>query len=390
MATDLYLPAMSDLSSGLPDLAIGSLLLSSTSTLTFFTLFYGLGHLLGGYCVDRFGRRPCLLVSLLGYTVCACGCVVAPNLACLLILRALQGIATATIVVTARAAIRDSYSVQDAPRAMAQVFTRFGVVVVLCPMLGAFLATQGGWRATLAAVALYGALLLAWCIWQFDETQPPVSKTAHPDVRGWQLLKTLWASPSFRQWTLITSTTMSGIFTFLTISSHLLIGWMALSAYVYGAVLMGGALTFFFSNVLCTRLLRRYSVEQIAALGAALSLGGGAVYLLAAWAGSAGAVSTGYLMSLVLMGQYLYVLGHGLLQPCAMAASTADFPHKAGSASAWSGLIMMVVAFVVSQTAASFVSTAHTYGLWPLALSIFACGVTLVFLAAKIKSTMAR
>jgi MFS transporter, DHA1 family, multidrug resistance protein len=384
IATDLYLPAMPDLAQNLPNLVLLRMDFSSASTLTFFTLFYGLGQVMAGYCVDRFGRRPSLLVALAGYTACAVGCIFATSMAFLLVLRSLQGIATAAIVVTARAAMRDSYSVQDAPRVMSQVYTRLGIVVVLCPIVGAVLATHGGWRGALAAIALYGALLLVMCAWQFGETQPSRPDTSLSIPSGWPLLKTLWASPSFRHWTLVTSMTMSGIFTFLTVSSHLLIGLMGLSAYAYGLALVGGALTFICSNVLCTRLLKKHPIERIAKLGAVLSLAGGAVQLLAAYAGESNAVHPVSLVAIVLIGQYLYVLGHGLLQPCAMAASTADFPHMAGSASAWSGLVMMVVAFVVSQTTASFVNTAHTNGLWPMALAVFSCGLALVVLARQL------
>ena len=162
IATDLYLPAMQDLAGSLDAATVFGFTLGSTSTLTFFTLFYGLGQVAGGEWADRFGRRPTLVAALAIYTLCGLGAIFAPTMAYLLVLRSIQGLATATIVVTARAAIRDRYSVADAPRVMSQIFTKLGIVVVLCPVVGALLATHGGWRVALAAAALYGAYILVF------------------------------------------------------------------------------------------------------------------------------------------------------------------------------------------------------------------------------------
>ncbi len=388
IATDLYLPAMPDLAKDVPAAALGGLVFSSASTLTFFTLFYGLGQVMGGQWADRYGRRRSLLVALAVYTVCGLVGALVTNMVAVLAVRAVQGAATATIVVTARAAIRDSYSVAEAPHTMTAVFMRLGIVVVLCPIVGAFLAMHGGWRATLWAMAAYGAALWVWCAWRFVETRP---QSHHPDATSmttWRLLRTLWASPSFRIWTLITSVTISGIFTFLTVSSHLFIGLMHFSPYAYGAVLVGGAVTFVCSNVLCARLLKTYHSPLIARLGAGLSLAGGVIQVLGA---SVLAPSSGVLFPVVLIvGQYTYALGHGMLQSCAMAGSTADFPHMAGRASAWSGLTMMVTAFFVSQIAASFVNPAHTYGVWPWSLTLLVCGMVLVMLTRQLKEVTSR
>lgn len=391
IATDLYLPAMQDLARELPALTWLGFSLASTSTLTFFTLFYGLGQVMGGQWADRFGRRNTLLSALAIYTVCGLGAIFAPSMAFLLALRSVQGLATAAIVVTARAAIRDTFSVEDAPRVMSQIFTRLGFVVVLCPLLGAVLATHGGWRIAMAASTLYGAALLAWCAWQFPETLRSASDTSHDaalaDIPVWQLLQTLWASASFRRWTLIASVTISGIFTFLTISSSIFIGQFGFSAYAYGAALVGGACIFVCSNLLCTRLLQSHSTSSIAKLGAGLSLGAGAIQILALVFTPMAAAPLLLPLGL-LIGQYFYTLGHGMLQSCALASSTADFPHMAGRASAWSGLIMMVTAFMVSQIAASFMDARYSYGAWPLAVTIVFCGAGLMGLTLNRKSRL--
>ena len=391
MATDLYLPAMPDLARALPEVTLWGLSFASTSTLTFFTLFYGLGQVMGGQWVDRYGRRASLLASLAIYVLCGLGCSLAPNMAWLLALRSVQGLAVATIVVAARAALRDSYSVLDAPRAMSQVFIRMGVIVILCPLLGGFIATHGGWRATLVAMTIYGTLLLAWVVLRFPETSPAKERglVGAAPIKGWQLVQALWRSRHFRLWTLAAAFTISGVFTFLTITSHLFIGLFGWSPSHYSWVLTGGAIVFVLSNVACTRLLQKYSPVRIAKLGAALSLGGACIQLAGIGLMATGAIAIP-LPALLLVGHYTYQMGHGMLQSCAMTGAVADFPHMAGRAAAWSGLVMMVMAFVISQTAASFVNAAHTHGVWPWTLTLLLCGTVLVGVTSRLREASVR
>jgi DHA1 family bicyclomycin/chloramphenicol resistance-like MFS transporter len=399
MATDLYLPAMPDLAKGLADWSIKGLSFSSTSSLTFFTLFYGLGQVAGGQWVDRYGRRASLLASLAVYVLSGMGCTYASNMAWLLALRSMQGLATATIVVSARAALRDTYSVEEAPRMMAQLFIRMGVIVVLCPLLGGWIASHGGWRVSLGVMTAYGAALWTWVYWQFPETRPSMVQpsTMHRaaadlpvPLTALALLHTVWQSASFRLWTLVASFTIAGVFTFLTITSHLFIGYLGWTASHYSWALMGAAVVFVLSNLLCNQLLKHYTKMTIAKLGAGLSLAGGIALCAVSWAfGQAHIGQSHSAMPLaLLLSHYVFQLGHGMLQSCAMTGAVEDFPHMAGRAAAWSGLIMMVVAFAVSQTAASFVNVQHTNGVWPWAISIFVCGGTLAVLVAKMKSTM--
>jgi DHA1 family bicyclomycin/chloramphenicol resistance-like MFS transporter len=54
----------------------------------------------------------------------------------------------------------------------------------------------------------------------------------------------------------------------------------------------------------------------------------------------------GWQTVLSLMGPfYLYVLAHGIHQPCSQSGAVGPFPKAAGAASALGGFLMMVAAF---------------------------------------------
>jgi MFS transporter, DHA1 family, multidrug resistance protein len=80
----------------------------------------------------------------------------------------------------------------------------------------------------------------------------------------------------------------------------------------------------------------------------------------------------------MLVGQYLFSIGHGVVQPCAQAGAVADAPHNAGRAAALSGFAMMVVAFVIGQLIAPYLNQ----GAWPLVVSI-AVGAPLLCVIAN-------
>jgi DHA1 family bicyclomycin/chloramphenicol resistance-like MFS transporter len=57
-------------------------------------------------------------------------------------------------------------------------------------------------------------------------------------------------------------------------------------------------------------------------------------------------LALGWLSTLSLMGPfYLFVLAHGIHQPCGQSGAVGPFPKAAGAASALGGFLMMVIAF---------------------------------------------
>ena len=68
-----------------------------------------------------------------------------------------------------------------------------------------------------------------------------------------------------------------------------------------------------------------------------------------------------------LMGPfYLFVLAHGIHQPCGQSGAVGPFPQSAGAASALGGFLMMVAAFVTGLWLGATKDGSAT----PMALSI--------------------
>ncbi len=368
VATDSYLPALP---------AIARDLGSASASLTAFVLAFGAAQLGFGPLADRLGRRPVLLLGLAIYTVAGFACAWAPGLIALTAARAAQGVAMAAILVCARAAVRDLFSAHEGVQMMARGLSGLGVVALIAPIAGAWLVQAFGWRAVMAAMGVYGALL-GWACWRwFSETlavRPKGDADASTAPSLTAQTGAVLANGTFRLWTAISSVSYAGVFCFLLLSPMVYITLLGLSPAVYGWIPAGGSLVYITSTQLCRRLLRRLGVVRTVQLAAVCSLCGGLVqaggWLL--WPGQPWPL---------LAGHAIYMLGHGVHQPCGQAGAVQDLPQLAGRAVSWSGFLMMLSAFCLGQTAALFAGPQMPHGPWPMVLPLLLAGATLAVMA---------
>ena len=78
---------------------------------------------------------------------------------------------------------------------------------------------------------------------------------------------------------------------------------------------------------------------------------------------------------------YIFMLGHGIHQPCGQSGAVGPFPHAAGAASALNGFLMMVVAFAIGQWLGTHMDGTVlplTSGIWFWSTLIAASAWTLV------------
>lgn len=256
--------------------------------------------------------------------------------------------------------MRDLYTPEAGARAISKGLSGLGVIACLSIPLGSVLAELFGWRIALTALAMFATVALALIVLRFEET------LARPDpdaLRPGALVRT-WAMilrhPTFRAFALLAAATYGGLFTFLAASSFVFIKLMGLSRIHYGALMFLTALAYLGGTILCRRLLMRFGVQRTVAIGGAFSLAGGSLLGVGGLAGLQGEW-------VILVPMLIYMIGHGIHQPCGQAGAVGPFPQAAGAASAMSGFLMMVAAFAMGQwLGASMDGTALplTNGLW--------------------------
>jgi len=333
VTTDLYLPALPALTEG-----FGAPMSQAQLTLSALLLAFGSSQLIWGPLSDRFGRRPILLWGLSAYTLASVGSTFAPSMLLLIAWRVVQGAAMGAVVMCARAIVRDLYQPLEGARVMSKGLSGLGVLACVSAPLGGLLSELYGWRIALAALAVFGAATLALVGLRFEESLAQKNPLA---LRPGTLLRT-WLSilrnPTFLAFSALTAASYGGLFTFLAASSFVFIRVLGLSKTGYGLVMFSMCFCYLAGTFICRRLLPRFGVRRSVAIAACLSLTGGTSMGILAWAGVQNVWA-------IMLPFYLFMLGHGVHQPCGQSGAVGPFPQAAGAASALNGFLMMLVAF---------------------------------------------
>lgn len=335
ITTDLYLPALPTLTEG-----FGATLAQAQLTLTALLLSFGLSQLVWGPLSDRFGRRPILLWGMGAYVLASLASVLAPSMEWLIMARIVQGAAMGAGVMCARAIVRDLYRPADGPRVMSKGLTGLGVIACMSAPLGGLLSDWMNWRVALLALTVFSATTLVLVAWRFEES------LTHKNLQALQpatLLATwrgILSNPTFWTYSVLSTATYGGLFTFLASSSFIFIQVLHLSKPTYGLLMFTTSFVYILGTVICRRLVPRLGVRRAVALAGGFSLAGGTLMGVLALAGL-------YSVWAIMLPFYLFMLGHGVHQPCSQSGAIGPFPYAAGAAAALNGFLIMAAAFAV-------------------------------------------
>jgi len=355
ITTDLYLPALPALTE-----AFGASLAQAQLTLTALLLAFGSSQLVWGPLSDRFGRRPILLWGLGAYVLASLASVLAPSMALLILARVVQGAAMGAAVMCARAIVRDLYRPVEGARVMSKGLTGLGVIACMCAPLGGLLSDWINWRVALLALTVFSAATLAVVVLRFEETVKQKNLRALEAATLWATWRGIVRHPTFWAYSALSTASYGGLFTFLASSSFIFIKVLHTSKPVYGLLMFTTSFTYILGTLACRRLLPRLGVRRTVALAGGFTLAGGTlmgVFALAGW-------HRGWA---ILPPFYLFMLAHGVHQPCSQSGAVGPFPYAAGAASALNGFLMMVAAFAVGGwlgTAMDGTVRPLMYGVW--------------------------
>nr|WP_315236712.1 multidrug effflux MFS transporter [uncultured Limnohabitans sp.] len=369
VTTDLYLPALPAITQG-----FGAGMGQAQLTLTALLLAFGLSQLVWGPLSDRFGRRPILLWGMAAYTASSVACALAPSMAWLIAGRTMQGIAMGAGVMAARAVVRDLFQPAQGATVMSQGLTGLGIIACACAPLGGMLTDWLGWRIALLMLAVFGAATLALVYWRFEET------LARPDPHALSARLLIQANldilrnPVFLTWCALSAGSYLGLFTFLASSSFVFVTFMGYSKTAYGFLMLSMSLSYIVGTFWCRWMLRRTSVHRTVGIAAVLTITGGVSMTALAYAGQG---QDWYGAWAVMGPMYIFMLGHGVHQPCGQSGAVAPFPNRAGTASALNGFLMMLGAFFIG----GWLGTHMDRPVFALAHGLLLCAIFITFVA---------
>jgi DHA1 family bicyclomycin/chloramphenicol resistance-like MFS transporter len=326
-------------------------------------LSMGLGTIVYGPLMDRYGRKPVLLAGLVGFALSSALAAAATSLTLMLVARIFQGVSIASARVGAVSVIRDRYHGPRMAQIMSISMLVFMASPVFAPALGQSVLTFASWRWLFAALALLAFSLAFWIGFGLPESLHPRDRRA---ISAREVLAAFGMTIRSRQgmgYTLAGALAFAALFGFITSASQLINDTFHAGgefALVFGAVSIFTAIAALLSALWVRRLGARLLGEGALAVSIAVAAAHLAVSL------SGHETLAGFL---VLEGLWMFCFG--LMAGNFGALAMEPMAHIAGSAASAQGFITMIVgAFAGTAIGQAYDGTAV-----PLAAGTLACGL---------------
>ncbi|WP_129139985.1 multidrug effflux MFS transporter [Modicisalibacter coralii] len=362
LAIDIYLPSLPVMAR---DFGRPSAALQVTITLLLFSA--GLGQILVGPLVDRFGRRPLLIVGAAVYALGALMGMLSMSLTPLYLSRVLQGLGACAVTAVVFAAVRDAFTPTQGARLYSYLNGSLCLVPALAPVIGGLLAVSLGWRSNFAFMALFALTLLSAAVWRFAETRPSDVTPPRP-LYSWARYREVLGNRLFVRYAGTACIGMAAILVYVSAAPVLLVEQLGLDELTFAACFGGNALINIIAFFLAPRVIHRLGRRPTVRLGLALVLLAGLLHGVAVVAAPLSIVS--------FMGPVAVLsIGFSLALGAASSLALEPFRALAGTAAALLSAIQLgggaVVATAMLATPLPLQGALAVVATLPVALLLF-------------------
>ena len=371
MSIDMYLPAFPTIQAEFATSASEVQL-----SLSAFMLAFGFGQVIYGPLGDYFGRRPVLLAGVVLYIATSLLCLVVRGPHELIVLRFIQGLAACAPPVMARTMVRDLAERDQAAQVMSIMMASTSMAPMLAPLIGSQVMAYFGWRAIFTTLALFGVLSLVMALLVTRETMRPEMRG--PLAFGGILSRfgELLRSGIFLGYALTAGLLFGAMFSFISLSSFVLIGIYGLAPQSYALVFGATIITMTVGASANSRLTRRLGADTMlrrASWGPLVA--GIALVVCGVIEASTGAIGwiPFVVLSTVMVGSMSFIA------PNSTACALQRYPHMAGTAASLLGVIQFGCGATFGAVAGALLNNS----VLPMAL-FMAMGGILSFIAYRV------
>lgn len=341
--TDTYFPFFPDIQThfAISQAAAQQSLSVYLFTFTFMMLFHGA-------ISDSVGRKPVIVISLIGFVITSFGCAMADSYALLLAMRAGQGFFVGAGTVVGQAIIRDQFHGAEAQKRIAMVTMLFGISPAIAPMVGGWLHVYFPWQSAFVFLAALGLILTWLCASRLPETLPKDQRRSfHPA----SLLRNYCAIAGdvrFMMLSLCIGTGFGGFLVYVAGAPDFVLHVMRLSELQFGWLFIPIVIGLITGSALAGRLVStlpgRTIIRMAYGLLALASIGNLAYNWLTT-------PELPYAVAPIL----IYTLGVTMLMPAVLTLALDIFPEKKGMAASVQGFVQSIIFTLISAFIVPFV-----------------------------------
>jgi MFS transporter, DHA1 family, multidrug resistance protein len=303
-------------------------------TFSGYVVSYGALQLVYGPLSDRHGRKPILMIGLVVAGLASVMAALATDIATLTAARVLQGAGGAASMVVGRSMVQDLFTGAQRTRVMAYIGMALGLCPPLATLIGGQIHVRWGWQLNFVLLGVLAAVLLAAAWWGL----PRVAKPAPADGHWLRAMLSAYArllrEPRFLLYVAILAATTATFYAFLAGAPIVLKGY-GIGPDGIGWFIMAVPISYIAGNFMTSRLIQQMGESRVMAWGQTLTVAGLLIMLALALGGVQTALAVA--LPLIFLG-----LGHGLINPPALAGTVGVMPALAGSAAAVAGLMQQL------------------------------------------------
>lgn len=355
-AIDMYLPAMLQISH---DFGVSSGAVQLT--LTAFMSGFAIAQLFNGPIVDSFGRKPILMFGMVIFIVLSILSSFVIDIKELLLARASQGVASASIIVAMQAVIRDMFDKEDFSRVWSVISLNMIIAPLIAPLLGGYLSVWFGWRSIFWMLSFIGMVTMLVAYIQIPETlkiQHRQLFNVRNSIRHYVGLLTNVKAIGL---ILTTSFNFACLFAFITGGSFVYINVFKIPVQHVGYLFGFNIFFVIIMTVINARFVRRQGLTWMLQFALAIHFVAGILLVVGQF------LHLGLWAIVVCMMMLIGTLP--VISSNVMALLLADYPHIAGTVVSLSGTCR----FSAGAIAAAIMSNFSMTTVWPMVLTMTIC-----------------
>ena len=359
LAIDLYLPALPAIAD-----SMGEPLSRIQYTLSAYTIGFALSQLVYGPLSDRFGRRAVMFPGIIFFiltNILAALCTSANEL---IIVRVLQAMSAAAILVTIPAMIRDLFPSEQMAKALSSIMLVMTVAPLVAPLLGGQILKFFGWPSLFIFLAIMASLSMILAFFRVRETLPEENRLIVTPVQLAINYSNILRNREAIACILCHAFFFGGMFAFITGSPFVYIELFGVAPDHYGFLFAINIVAMTVANMVNIRLVERFKLFSILRAGSFVAALSGLLLLLNAITGFGGLAG-------LMIPIACYVACVGFTGPNSNALALSHFSKSAGSANALAGALRFTVGGITSALVGFF----HDGTALPMAATMASCGL---------------